>query len=310
MLARTETAKSRFGEYCKKIAKDRLLYLLALPGICYFLIFKYAPMYGILIAFQDYNPFLGMFKSDWVGFYHFERLFHYADFWKIFRNTIVISLLNLIFFFPAPLLLSLLLHEVRHMLYKRAVQTVMYLPHFVSWVVIGSLTITFLDSKGAGMAFFASLGYQGQILQDESYFWGLVTMQSIWKEMGWGTIIFLAALAGINPELYEAARVDGASRWKQMLHITLPQIMFTIVLMLILRLGGILDLSFDQLYLMGNPAVLSVAEVFDTYVYKVGVMQGNFSYATAIGMFKSVIGLILVLSANYVARKTSEYALF
>lgn len=293
-----------------RLVKDRYLYLLVFPGVVYFILFKYIPMYGIVIAFQDYNPFLGMFSSPWVGFNHFERLFHYADFWRIFRNTIVISLLNLAFFFPAPIILSLLLNEVRHYIYKRTVQTVLYLPHFVSWVVIGALTITFLDSSGVGTAWLQKLGYEGQILMDSNYFWGLITLQSIWKDMGWGTILFLAALAGINSELYEAARVDGANRWKQVLHITLPQIMATIVILLILRMGSILESSFDQIYIMGNPAIWNVAEVFDTYVYKTGVLQGSFSYATAIGIFKSVVGLILVVTTNYVARKTSENALF
>ncbi|MEF2246072.1 MULTISPECIES: ABC transporter permease [unclassified Paenibacillus] len=286
------------------------MYLLALPGVLYYIVFKYAPMWGVLIAFQNYNPFLGIMNSEWIGFAQFERLFSLSDFWIIFRNTVVISVLNLLFYFPAPIILALLLNEVRHYWYKRSLQTVMYLPHFVSWVVIGSLTINFFDSTGAGTALLERLGYEGKILFDVNYFWGMITLQSIWKEVGWGTILFLAALAGINPELYEAARVDGANRWKQMTNITMPQIMFTVVILLILRLGDILELSFDQLYIMGNPIILKVAEVFDTYVYKSGVLQGNYSYATAIGIFKSVVNLILVLSANYVARKTSDHALF
>lgn len=298
------------GEWLRKLVRDRYLYLLALPGIAYFIVFKYAPMYGIVIAFQDYNPFLGISGSEWVGWHHFERLFQFADFRQVLRNTLVISLLNLLFFFPAPIALSLLLNEVRHYWYKRSVQTVLYLPHFVSWVVIGALTVTFLNSGGIGTEWLHRLGYEGNILLDSNYFWGLITAQSIWKEMGWGTILFLAALAGINPELYEAARVDGANRWKQMMHITLPQIMFTIVILLILQLGSILDNSFDQIYVMSNPAVLNVAEIFDTYVYKAGVLQGSYSYATAIDIFKSVVGLTLVISSNYVARKTSDYALF
>lgn len=293
-----------------KLVRDRYLYLLALPGMCYFVLFHYVPMYGITIAFQDFSPFRGFFNSEWVGLRQFERLFQHPDFLMILRNTFAISLLNIIFFFPAPIILALLLNEIRSALYKRSIQTVLYLPHFVSWVVICSLTITMLNSQGVITQLLAKIGVEVQLLMDKSYFWGIITLQSIWKDAGWGTIIFLAALAGINPELYEAARVDGANRWKQMRYITLPGIMSTIVILFILRLGQILSLSFDQLYLMGNPLVRDVAEIFDTYVYIAGVLQGNFSFATAIGIFKSVVGLVLILSANYLARKTSDNALF
>ena len=293
-----------------RLARDKYLYLLALPGIAYYILFHYVPMYGITIAFQNFSPFRGFSGSEWVRLAQFRRLFTHPDFWLILRNTFAISIINLLFFYPVPIVLALLLNEVRSVWFKRGLQTVLYLPHFVSWVVICSLTISMLNSQGALTQLFRMLGVKTQFLMDKSVFWGMITIQNIWKDAGWGTIIFLAALAGINPELYEAARVDGANRWRQMISITLPGIMGTIVITLILRLGHILSLSFDQLYLMGNPLVRDVSEVFDTYVYITGVLQGNFSFATAVGLFKSVVGLTLILAANYLARKTSDNALF
>jgi len=303
----TKAARVKFRA---QLINNRYLYLLALPGMCYFILFHYVPMWGMTLAFQEYNAFLGFFESEWVGFDQFKRLFDHPDFWNIFRNTIAISLLNVVFFFPAPIILALMLNEVRATFYKKSIQTVLYLPHFVSWVVICSITISLLNSDGAITSLLSRFGFHDQLLMDKFYFWGIITIQSIWKDAGWGTIIFLAALTGINPELYEASRVDGANRWKQLLHITLPGIMGTIVILLILRLGQIMTLSFDQLYIMGNPIVKDVAEIFDTYVYTTGVLQGNFSFATAVGLFKSVVGFILIMSVNYIARKTSENALF
>ncbi|WP_282937850.1 ABC transporter permease subunit [Paenibacillus sp. RC67] len=304
-------AGSKRGRLWKKLWSDRYMYLLALPGMAFILLFEYGPMYGIVLAFQDYNPFAGIFHSDWVGFAHFERLFKHPDFWMVLRNTLVISLLNLLLFFPTPIVLALLLNEVRAGLFQKAVQTIIYLPHFVSWVVICSLTITLLNSEGIVTQIVHALGFtKVQLLLDTRFFWGMITLQSIWKEAGWGTIIFLAALAGINPELYEAARVDGANRWHQMKAITVPALMNTVVVLLLLRIGHIMSLSFDQLFIMGNPMVSSVSEVFDTYVFKAGVLQGNFSFAAAVGLFKSLVGLVLILGSNYIAKKTSDNYLF
>ncbi|WP_371263509.1 ABC transporter permease [Paenibacillus sp. 1_12] len=310
--ARSPQAAVRSGSKLrKKLWSDRYMYLLALPGMAFILLFDYVPMYGIVLAFQDYNPFGGILHSDWVGFAHFARLFKHPDFWLVLRNTLVISLLNLVLFFPTPIVLALLLNEVRSRWFQRTVQTIVYLPHFVSWVVICSLTITLMNSEGLVTQLVHFLGFpKVQLLLDTKLFWGMITLQSIWKEAGWGTIIFLAALAGINPELYEAARVDGANRWQQMRSITIPALMSTVVVLLLLRIGHIMSLSFDQLYIMGNPMVSSVAEVFDTYVFKAGVLQGNFSFAAAVGLFKSVVGLVLILGSNYLAKKTSDNYLF
>lgn len=321
MTTRTEAAlpgsqpaaamRSRRSRLWRKLWTDRYMYFLALPGMAFLLLFEYVPMYGIVLAFQDYNPFAGILHSDFVGLAHFERLFKHPDFWLVLRNTLVISLLNLILFFPTPIVLALLLNEVRAGAFQKAVQTIIYLPHFVSWVVICSLTITLMNSEGILTQLVHWMGFPKlQLLLDTRLFWGMITLQSIWKEAGWGTIIFLAALAGINPELYEAARVDGANRWQQMRAITIPALMNTVVVLLLLRIGHIMSLSFDQLFIMGNPMVSSVAEVFDTYVFKAGVLQGNFSFAAAVGLFKSLVGLVLILGSNFVAKKTSDNYLF
>lgn len=294
------------------ITRRPWLYALALPGILYFLIFKYVPMYGIVLSFQDYSPFRGVLDSPWVGLEHFERLFTAPEFPVLFRNTLAISFLNLVFFFPLPIILSLLLNELRSELYKRVIQTVIYLPHFLSWVIIFSLTFLMLSqSEGIVNKLIAALGYETYpFLNDPGIFWLLLTGQSIWKEAGWGTIIFLAAMAGIDPQLYEAATMDGAGRFRQMWHVTLPGIRSVIVILLILRLGDILEVGFEQVFLMYNGAVSDVAEVFDTYVYRAGIQQGQFSYSTAVGLFKSLVGLVLVLLANRLAKRIGEEGVY
>lgn len=294
------------------LRRDLFLYLLILPGILYFLIFKYIPMWGVLIAFQDYSPYLGFLHSDWVGLEHFERLFANQDFYRIFRNTMVISLLNLVFFFPLPIVLSLLMNEIRREWFKKTIQSIVYLPHFLSWVIIVGISFLML-SKTEGVINHL-LEYIGlnriDFLTEPDYFWALLTLQSIWKEVGWGTVIFLAAIAGVDTQLYEAARMDGAGRLRQMWHVTLPAIRNVIIILLILRIGHIMDVGFEQIYLMMNGAVSEVAEVFDTYVYRVGVLQGEFSYSTAVGLFKSIIGLVLVIGANKLAKKFGEEGVY
>lgn len=298
--------------FWRTLKKNRYLYLLALPGILYFLIFKYLPMWGLVLSFQNYSPFLGVFNSPWVGWDHFQRLFSNPDFPILFRNTLAISFLNLIFFFPLPIIISLLLNELRSEIYKRFIQTVIYLPHFLSWVIIFSLTFLML-SQSDGLVN-KLLDYLGRdkypFLTNPNIFWFLLTAQSIWKEVGWGTIIFLAAIAGVDPQLYEAARIDGANRFRQMWHVTLPAIRTVIVILLILRLGDILEVGFEQVFLMYNGAVANVAEVFDTYVYRVGIQQGQFSYSTAVGLFKSLVGLVLVVFANKLAKKFGEEGVY
>lgn len=292
--------------------RDKYLYLLALPGLLYLLVFKYIPIGGLIIAFQNYSPYMGMWNSDWVGFEHFQRLFTEEEFWMLFRNTMAISLLNLLFFFPFPIVLSLLLNELRSMLFKRMVQTIIYLPHFLSWVIIIGLTFLMLShSEGLINKIIQSTGKDTvPFLTEPDYFWILLTLQSMWKEAGWGTIIFLAAMAAVDPQLYEAARVDGAGRFRQAWHITLPAIRNVIAILLILRLGHVMDVGFEQIYLMMNGAVSDVADVFDTYVYRKGIQQGEFSYSTAVGLFKSVVGFVLVVLANKVAKRMGEEGVF
>ncbi|WP_391563914.1 ABC transporter permease [Paenibacillus cremeus] len=281
---------------------------MALPGILYFVLFKYLPMWGILIAFQNFSPYLGLWKSHWVGFEHFQRFFSNPDFWMLLRNTMAINLLKLIFFFPTPIILSLLLNEVRLMAYKRVIQSILYMPHFLSWVIIAGITFL-MCSKGTGIInkLLVAFGYDKiDFLTNPDLFWVMLVIQNMWKDAGWGTIIFLAAIAGADPQLYEAAKIDGANRLRQMWHVTLPAIRPVIVILFILRIGEIMDVGFEQVFLMMNGAVTNVAEVFDTYVYRVGVQQGQFSFSTAAGLFKSVIGFLLVILANKFAKKMGE----
>ncbi|MEO2214420.1 ABC transporter permease subunit [Paenibacillus amylolyticus] len=294
------------------LRRDRSLYVLALPGILFFLVFKYIPMWGIIIAFQDYSPFRGIQGSEWVGLQHFTALVDNPDFALLFRNTLAISLLNLILFFPFPILISLGLNELRSVAYKRLIQTIIYMPHFLSWVIIAGLTLL-LFAKGTGLIneLFALWGWpRVDILTNPDSFWIMVTLQAMWKEAGWGTIVFLAAMASVDTQLYEAARMDGAGRLRQIWHITLPAIRSVIIVLLILRLGDIMEVGFEQIFLMYNGAVSEVAEVFDTYVYRTGIEQGDFSYSTAVGLFKSVIGLVLVVVANRVVKRMGQEGVY
>ncbi len=291
---------------------SRWLYLFLMPGLIYFMMFKYAPMWGILMSFQNYQPFLGFWKSQWVGFQHFNRLFSEPDFFMLLTNTLWIATLDLVIFFPTTIILALLLNEVRKQAFKRTVQTIVYLPHFLSWVVVVGIFYILLTTEGGIInEFITKLGGQEiNFLMSSDWFRPLIVIQMIWKDVGWGTIIFLAALAGVNPTLYEAAKMDGASRWQQLWHVTLPTIRSVIVILLILRLGNFIDLGFEQIFLMLNAMNREVGEVFDTYVYMVGLQQGQFSYSAAVGLFKSIVGLILVMGANYLAKKFGEEGIF
>ncbi|WP_346015014.1 ABC transporter permease [Metabacillus halosaccharovorans] len=292
----------------QRLKRDRWLYLLLIPGILYFLTFKYAPMWGVVIAFQDYSPFKGVFGSEWVGFENFKNFFQNPDFFRLLENTFILAVLDLVFFFPAPIILALLLNELRINSYKRTIQTFIYVPHFMSWVIIASMTYIFFTTSGGVVNEVVSYFYGKEInfLSSPDWFRPLIMGQIIWKETGWGTVIFLAALASVDQEQYEAAIVDGAGRFRRLWHVTLPAVRSTIVVLLILRLGNFLDTGFQQIYLMTNSLNRSVADVFDTYVYFVGITQGAYSYSTAVGLFKSVVGIILVLGANKLAKKVGQ----
>lgn len=299
-------------EFIKYFMQHKWLYFMLIPGALYFIIFRYVPMGGIIIAFQQYSPFSGILGSKWVGFMHFRSFFTGTDFFMLLKNTLGISLLSLIFYFPAPIILALLLNEIKSQKYKRTIQTFIYIPHFISWVIVASLTYTILNINDGiiNQMIEAITGHTINFLGLPQYFKGLIIGQSIWKETGYGTIIFLAALAGVDTELYEAAKVDGAGRWRLMWHITLPAIKGTIIIMLILRVGSILNTGYEQIYLMRNALNVSAAEVFDTYIYQKGITNAQYSYSTAAGLFKSIVGMIMVLGSNWVAKKAGETGIY
>ncbi|TDF98727.1 ABC transporter permease [Paenibacillus piri] len=288
------------------------LYLMILPGLLYFIVFKYVPMGGVIIAFQQFDPFDGFLKSDWVGLDNFRRLFGEQDFVRLLNNTLLLSCMNLVLFFPAPIVLALLLNEARIAWFRKLVQTVVYIPHFLSWVIVVSLTILLFSVQEGGVnKLLADWGFEPiPLLTDSGYFRFLYVSQSIWKEAGWSAVIFFAALASIDPTLYEAAVIDGASRWRQMWHITLPGLRTTIIILFILRVGYLMDTSFEHILLMQNPTNLQLSDVFDTYVYRIGILQGDFSYTTTVGLFKSVIGLSLILIVNRIAKKFGEEGVY
>ncbi|NOU94705.1 ABC transporter permease subunit [Paenibacillus sp. LMG 31456] len=285
---------------------------MALPGILYFIIFKYWPMGGIIIAFQDFFPFSGFFGSQWVGMKHFNRLFDDPDFFMLLRNTLMLSVYQLVFAFPVPIILSLMLNELRREWFKRSIQTLVYVPHFMSWVVVVSMFFVIFESpRSIFQSLIESWGFQNfSIMMDSGLFRPMYILQVIWRDSGWGTVIYLAALAGISPELYEAAKIDGAGRFRQIWHITLPGIRSTIVILLLLKLSDILDTSFEHVFNLVNSLNREVGEVFDTYVYRVGLINGQLSYATSIGLFKGVVGLLLVIFANWLAKKFGEEGLY
>lgn len=294
------------------LLKNWQIYSMIVPGLLFFVIFKYIPLAGSIIAFQDYNPFGGVLGSEFVGFKHFVELFSYPEFYRVLRNTLLISLYQLIFGFPAPLILALLLNEVRKVGVKRVMQTVLYVPHFLSWVILGSIMITLL-SPDTGMVnqILSALGLEKIFfMQEPEYFRSIVVTSGIWKEAGWGTIIYLAALTGINPELYEAAEVDGAGRMRQVFSITIPALLPTIMVLLLLKVGHIMDLGFEQIYILLNPLVRETGDILDTYIYEIGLLGGQYSYTTAIGLFKSLVGLVLIMGVNYISKKTTGNSIY
>ncbi|MCR2805971.1 ABC transporter permease [Paenibacillus soyae] len=300
------------SELKKRIWKNKLLYVMAIPGILFFILFKYVPMYGLVISLQDFKPYEGISGSDWVGFEHFKRLFTEPEFLNILTNTLILFGMNLIFFFPIPIILALMLNEVRIAIFKRLVQTLVYIPHFMSWVIIVSISYVMLTMDGGIInELIAKFGGEKvNFLLSPEWFRPMYIVQVIWREAGWGTIIYLAAIAAIDPGLYEAARIDGAGRFRQIWHITLPAIRSVIIVLLILKIGDVLELGFEHVYLLLNSMNRGVGEIIDTYVYTAGLQQGQFSYSTAIGFFKSFIGLILVMAANWLAKRMGEEGVY
>ncbi|MBD2862652.1 MULTISPECIES: ABC transporter permease [Paenibacillus] len=300
------------GRWLDYMWKYRALYFISIPGIVYFFIFKYVPLFGSVIAFQDYNIFKGFTGSEWVGLKHFKTMFEHYDFLRILNNTILLGLYDLFIAFPAPIVLALLLNELRLVLYKRVLQTVVYMPHFLSWVIISGIAIGILSpSTGILNKALSLFGIDPiYFLGENSYIRTILIGSGIWRDTGYGTIIYLAALAGINPDLYEAAEVDGASRWRQTLSITLPSLLPTIMILFLLHIGKFLDLGFERVYVFLNPLNTENGEILDTYIYKVGLLSQQYSYTTAVGLFKSLVGLMLIVIGNVFSKKTTGESLY
>lgn len=292
----------------KTIQKHGELLALFLFAFAFFLVFKYGPLYGVIIAFKNFRVVDGIWGSPWVGFQHFHDLFQNSDFYRLLKNTLLLNLYLLIFAFPAPIILALLLNEVRSRMFQRFVQTTMYLPHFVSWVIMSGLVIYFLSPTSGFVAdimkWFGAepIFFMGK----KEYFRPIVVASAILKDLGWSSIIYFAALSGINPEMHESAIIDGANRWQRIININIPSILPTVSIMFILTLGGFLSANFEQIINLLNPVTYETGDVIDTYVYRVGLQQFQYSYTAAIGLFKSLVGLLLILGANLTVRKLSR----
>lgn len=309
------TAKLRYNrprEIKKGLYKSRYLYIMIAPVVAYYLIFHYGPMYGAQIAFRNFNPFQGIWNSPWVGFHYFEQFFDSVYFWRLIKNTLFINIYDLIVGFPAPIILALMLNEVNNNMFKRTVQTIVYLPHFISTVVVVGMLVAFLSpSTGIVNTFIKALGGQPiHFLAEPGWFRSIYVWSGVWQGAGWGSIIYLAALTGIDPALYEAAIVDGASRWQRLVHITIPSIVPTIIIMLILRMGSMFNVGFEKIMLMYNPITYETADVISTYVYRRGILGAEYSFSTAVGLFNSVINFIMLVTFNAISRRVSETSLW
>lgn len=323
--ARTKQDKRAYAQlghntWRKAFMQHYWLYILMIPGILYMLIFNYTPMAGLVMAFEDFSPYNGdtaiqaLFGSPFAGLKYFEKLFTGPDFWRLLRNTLAISLANLIFAFPAPIILALLLNELRCKWFKRFSQTLVYIPHFVSIVIVAALTYQ-LFSTTDGVSYHMLVQVFGKqnapdIMSDPKLFSTMIVGQNLWKETGYGTIIYLAALSSVDTQLYEAAKIDGAGRWQLMWHVTLPAIRGTIILMLIMKVGSLLNTGYEQIFLMQNAMNRSVSDVFDTYIYTKGIVNGQYSLATAAGLFKSIVSMVMVVGANKIAKLFGESGLY
>lgn len=313
-----ETAKSLNPNHAKahwkSFKRSKYMLLLFFPGLVYYLVFEYLPMYGILIAFKDFDIWEGIWGSPWTdrnGLGHFIELFQMPKFYELLRNSLLINLFQLMFAFPAPIILALMLNEVKNQLWKRSVQTISYLPHFISLVVICGLVVNFLAMDGLINDIREALGLaRVQFMQYPQYYWSIFVLSDIWAGIGWGTIIYIAALSGIDPTLYEAARMDGANRWHMIRHINIPGIMPTIVILLILQMGSMLTLNVQKTLLLYNPLIYDTADVLQSYVYRRGIVESDFSFATAVNLFYSLIGLLMVWGANALSRKVNDTSLW
>ncbi|HZG87720.1 ABC transporter permease [Paenibacillus sp.] len=296
---------ARLTSTVKHIKRDRQLLLLFIPCILFYVIFRYGPLYGLIIAFKDYSVFQGVMASEWVGFKHFAKFFSSPDFWNLFRNTLLLGFYSLVFGFPFPILLAIMLNEVRLRWFKKTIQTLSYLPAFLSVVIICSMIIDFLSpTNGVINRIIAALGFERvYFLIESDWFRPVYVISDIWASVGYEAIIFLAAIAGISPTLYEAARVDGASRFQMMRYITLPGLLPTILVMFILKTGSMIRIGYEKVLLLYTPTTYDVADVFSTFVYRKGLLESNYSYAAAVGMFEAVVAMIMLLGANALSRR-------
>ncbi|WP_237449167.1 sugar ABC transporter permease [Paenibacillus sp. OT2-17] len=295
-----------------QVKRDYELYLFLLPIIIIYLVFKYYPMYGIQIAFKDFSPSRGIWGSEWVGFKHFIDFFGSYNFWTIMTNTLTLSVLSLVFSFPAPIIIAIMLNQMLAKRYKKIVQTVIYAPHFISTVVLVGMLNVFLSPNSGIVNHIITLfgGDPIMFLADEGWFRPLYILSGVWQETGFATIIYLAALAGVNPELHEAAIMDGASKWKRVMHVDIPSILPTIVILLILALGNIMGIGFEKAFLMQNDLNYSTSNIIPTYVYEIGIQKAQYSFSTAIGLFNSVVNIILIITVNRIAKKLTETSLW
>jgi len=310
IVAKSKPYKEKLGyRIGLDFRKNKGLYLMILPVLVFYALFHYTPIMGILIAFKDYVPKKGIIGSNWVGFRHFYDLFTSSYFWQVLRNTLWISTNNLIWGFPAPIIFALLINEIVSVKCKRAVQTITYLPHFISLVVICGLIKNFVGTDGLINNMFFGEGSRN-MLENKNMFVPIYVISSIWTEVGWGSIMYLAALAGIDTQLYEAATIDGAGKWRQTLHVTLPGIVPTIVLLFILRLGSMLNVGYEKIILLYNPLIYDKSDVISTFVYRRGIQEASWSYSTAVGLFNSVISFILIYCSNTASKKITTTSLW
>ncbi|MCQ6563072.1 ABC transporter permease [Paenibacillus mendelii] len=301
----TQAARSNYGksETWQKVKQYRVLLIMLIPGMLYYLIFHYLPMYGVVLAFKDFKITRGILGSPWVGLDVFNKVFSDNYFYVVLKNTIVISFYKLIFGFPVPIVFALLLSEISSAKFKKAAQTVSYLPHFISWVVLGGIFFTIFSLEGSVNTILQWFGVDPVLfMADDRYFRSILVATSIFQGFGWGSIIYFAAISSIDPQMYEAAIIDGAGRFKRMIYISIPMLVPVIAIMLILSMSGILDAGFDQIFNMYNIRVMNVSDIIDTYVYRKGLVEMNYSYATAVGLFKSLVALILIVSVNRVVK--------
>ena len=293
------TRKDKFLNLLQSIWDHKAFYIMLIPSFVLLLIFAYKPMYGVILAFKQYSPRLGIIGSQWVGWANFEFIFAIDQFWEAFENTIVLNVLKLIFGFPASIVLAIMLNAIRNKYLKNTLQTIVYLPHFVSWVVVSGLIFSLLnENTGSLYRLLTDMGFEVNVFSDPDQFVGLLIVSDIWKEVGWGAIIYLAALSGIDSTYYEAAEIDGANTLNQFFHITLPQLLPTISIMLILRVGGLIGGGFDQIYNLYNTQVYSTADVLDTFIFRYGISDGQYALATAVGLLQNVANIALLLFAN------------